>query len=369
MKNRRSVCSGQKRLKRLSKLLFLWIGCLLVLSTSIQAAESSESTHSESPGGKRGRIELVLEAVSEGRSVENAEFEVFQAASLQEDRFVYPKEVENCSLQPEDLQHPEAVQKTLDVLSKAREEKKLASIGTLKTDEEGKAFLETEKSGLFLLHPVHCGQYGHVKDALLALPNAHEETGVLNWTAEIHPKAEPMPRIQIEKTDPKGQPILNLEFEFSAWSDEKKTEVIAAAPGNPKTGTAEFFPEPGQTLWIGESAAPKGYVLSDQLICVELTRDGVLKVDGKEQSKDQLTVHIPYVNEPEQERSEEISSVSQSGSSPDRTGGTPSSKNPGAHTAAHTGLYLLLVLFYAAWLAGTAMVIYGRPRSDGRPMD
>ncbi len=79
-----------------------------------------------------------------------------------------------------------------------------------------------------------------------------------------------------------GRNITNSKFEFTAYSDPECKNAVRTVAGDDKTGTALFEKlASGITLYIKETKAPLGYLLSDEIVKVQVKDDGLYVNDEK----------------------------------------------------------------------------------------
>ena len=79
-----------------------------------------------------------------------------------------------------------------------------------------------------------------------------------------------------------GRNITNSKFEFTAYSDPECKNAVRTVAGDDKTGTALFDKlASGTTLYIKETKAPLGYLLSDEIVKVQVKDDGLYVNDEK----------------------------------------------------------------------------------------
>lgn len=79
-----------------------------------------------------------------------------------------------------------------------------------------------------------------------------------------------------------GRNITTSKFEFTAYSDPECKNAVRTVAGDDKTGTALFDKlASGTTLYIKETKAPLGYLLSDEIVKVQVKDDGLYVNDEK----------------------------------------------------------------------------------------
>lgn len=90
--------------------------------------------------------------------------------------------------------------------------------------------------------------------------------------------------------------IISNEFKFRACKDAECKEVIAEYDADIETGTALIDVKYGTTIFISESQAPTGYLLSPEVVKVTLSSDGLLVNDELVETDEDLLYSIIYQN-------------------------------------------------------------------------
>jgi uncharacterized surface anchored protein len=116
-------------------------------------------------------------------------------------------------------------------------------------------------------------------------PNGYEKAESIEFTVtnekvnqKVEMKDAPYTKIQVNKVDSATKKaIKSKDFEFTMYSDEKCTQAITTVHANTKDGTATFENVGFGTYYIKETAAPLGYLLSDEVkkIVVDENLEGV----------------------------------------------------------------------------------------------
>ena len=146
--------------------------------------------------------------------------------------------------------------------------------------------------------------------------------------ADINDKDQTMEfkhyEIKVNKVDSVTKKnIVSEKFEFTMYKDADCKQEEKTLPGSKDTGIATFEVKDG-TWYIKESKAPKGYILSDEVVKVEV-KDAKLFVNDKEVQSDENYVYsIVYENS--------LKTASNSSNQPN--------KKPGANTATQTNALL-----------------------------
>lgn len=92
-----------------------------------------------------------------------------------------------------------------------------------------------------------------------------------------------------------GENIISKKFEFTLYSDAECKNEIVTVNANTDDGTALFSDLRYGTYYIKETKAPKGYMLSDEVVKIEINDKGVF-ANGKELTKENEVYSIVYQN-------------------------------------------------------------------------
>ena len=90
--------------------------------------------------------------------------------------------------------------------------------------------------------------------------------------------------------------IISKDFKFSVCSDAECNDVIAEYDADVETGTALIDIIYGTTVFIKESSAPEGYLLSPEVVKVTLNSEGLFVNDEKVETDEDLLYSIMYQN-------------------------------------------------------------------------
>lgn len=163
------------------------------------------------------------------------------------------------------------------------------------TDENGTAVVSGLDEGMYLIFAADTAGFESITPALVAVPLFDSMTGSFSYNVIIEPKHSPYPLLLINKTDSQTKKnILQSAFEFSSFSDAACKNKLLSVQGNEKDGTAAF-PVTDGTVYIKETIAPKGYVLSDETVKVEKTGN-IVKINGKVLQDKEGIYSITYEN-------------------------------------------------------------------------
>lgn len=102
--------------------------------------------------------------------------------------------------------------------------------------------------------------------------------------------------LQVNKVDSvTKKPVISKDFEFTAYLDDSLQQKLISVNANQESGTANFTLNYG-TYYIKETNAPTGYLLSNEVIKVEINDDGVF-INDKLQSQNDIYSFV-YFNSP-----------------------------------------------------------------------
>lgn len=90
--------------------------------------------------------------------------------------------------------------------------------------------------------------------------------------------------------------IISKDFKFSVCSDIECNDVIAEYNANTETGTTLIDIIYGTTVYIKESSAPQGYLLSPEVVKVTLNSEGLFVNDELVETDEDLLYSIIYQN-------------------------------------------------------------------------
>ena len=92
-----------------------------------------------------------------------------------------------------------------------------------------------------------------------------------------------------------GENIISRKFEFTLYSDPECKNEIITVNANTDDGTALFSDLRYGTYYIKETKAPKGYMLSNEVVKIEINDKGVF-ANGKELTEENEIYSIVYQN-------------------------------------------------------------------------
>ena len=211
-------------------------------------------------------------------SKENVKFGIVQIADVVKGEYVLKESFADDEINLNEIKTADEIDNVAKTLSKKVESPDYE----MTTDEEGKATCKNLPVGVYLVYVEDLADYETISPFIVGIPTWDDEDELFQYDVTVEPKHTALPRILVNKVDSvTGQNIKSNKFEFTSYAqencaDSSKIETIA---GNPESGTAEFLIRYG-TTYIKESKAPKGYKLSDEVVKVEFTDEGLF-VNGK----------------------------------------------------------------------------------------
>lgn len=212
-------------------------------------------------------------------SKENVKFGVVQIADIVKGEYVLKDSFADKDLNLNEIKTADEIDKVAKDMAKKVETPDYE----MTTDEEGKASCKNLPVGVYLVYVEDLADYETISPFVVGIPTWDDEDELFQYDVTVFPKHNALPRILVNKVDSvTGQNIKSNKFEFSSYAqencaDSSKLETIA---GDEQTGTAEFLIRYG-TTYIKESKAPQGYKLSDEVVKVKFTDEGLF-VNDKE---------------------------------------------------------------------------------------
>lgn len=212
-------------------------------------------------------------------SKENVKFGVVQIADIVKGEYVLKDSFADKDLNLNEIKTADEIDKVAKDMAKKVETPDYE----MTTDEEGKASCKNLPVGVYLVYVEDLADYETISPFVVGIPTWDDEDELFQYDVTVFPKHTALPRILVNKVDSvTGQNIKSNKFEFSSYAqencaDSSKLETIA---GDEQTGTAEFLIRYG-TTYIKESKAPQGYKLSDEVVKVKFTDEGLF-VNDKE---------------------------------------------------------------------------------------
>lgn len=231
------------------------------------------------PDNGLGSISVELTDAYDNLSKENVKFGIVQIADIVKGEYVLKDSFADKDLNLNEIKTADEIDKVAKDMAKKVETPDYE----MTTDEEGKATCKDLPVGVYLVYVEDLSDYETITPFIVGIPTWDDEDELFKYDVTVYPKHTALPRILVNKVDSvTGQNIKSNKFEFSSYAqencaDSSKLETIA---GDEQTGTAEFLIRYG-TTYIKESKAPQGYKLSDEVVKVEFTDEGLF-VNDKE---------------------------------------------------------------------------------------
>lgn len=293
-----------KLLKKLGcalSLLLLMVPCMPIHATDVtdnpQVGNITilpEEDLTKVPDDGLGSISVELtDAYDKYLSKENVKFGIVQIADIVKGEYV----IKYKPFADKDLDLNEI--KTADEIDKVAKDmaKKVETPDyEMTTDEDGKATCKKLPVGVYLVYVEDLADYETITPFIVGIPTWDDDEELFQYDVTVYPKHTALPRILVNKVDSlTRENIKSNKFEFSSYSqencaDSSKIETVA---GNEEDGTAEFLIRYG-TTYIKESKAPQGYNLSDEVVKVKFTDDGLFVNDKEVQVDDEHRYSIEY---------------------------------------------------------------------------
>lgn len=211
-------------------------------------------------------------------SKENVKFGVVQIADIVKGEYVLKESFADDEINLNEIKTAEEIDNVAKTLSKKVESPDYE----MTTDEEGKATCKDLPVGVYLVYVEDLSDFETITPFIVGIPTWSDTDEIFQYDVTVEPKHTALPRILVNKVDSvTGQNIKSNKFEFTSYAQENcaNSSKIKTIAGDPETGTAEFLIRYG-TTYIKESSAPQGYKLSDEVVKVKFTDEGLF-VNGK----------------------------------------------------------------------------------------
>lgn len=227
-------------------------------------------------------------------SKENVKFGIVQIADVVKGEYVLKESFADDEINLNEIKTADEIDNVAKTLSKKVESPDYE----MTTDEEGKATCKNLPVGVYLVYVEDLSDFETITPFIVGIPTWDDEDELFQYDVTVYPKHTALPHILVNKVDSEtGQNIKSNKFEFASYSQENcaessKLETIA---GDQETGTAEFLIRYG-TTYIKESSAPQGYKLSDEVVKVKFTDEGLFVNDKEVHVDDNHRYSIVYQN-------------------------------------------------------------------------
>lgn len=218
---------------------------------------------------------------------------LLQIAKYEDGQFVMEEDWKTCDLNT--ISEERELSTLAQVLKKEvmdRQEEMKERIFVRSSDENDQIVFDDLDLGAYL-----CWSSDRsIAPTIVSVPMYDDLTHKMIFSVEIEPKQNDLIELLIKKVDADTRaPILDRSFEFTSYEDENCTKKIESVLGDQKKGTAKFLIA-HDVMYIKETKAPSGYVLSDEVIKVE-EYNGVVRINGEIMEENEKSVSYEYENE------------------------------------------------------------------------
>jgi hypothetical protein len=259
-------------------------------STVLGADEVSgaQQNLTEVPEDGTGTIRIALHDTASASAKENVKFEIVQIGTIQNGEYVLESAYEDTNLDLNQISTADDLEQAARTLQDKTNTileagKKNLTTQTIVTNEKGNAQSGALQVGIYLVYAVELASYDLITPSLISIPTWDESNECFMYDVQVEPKSSSLPQIQVNKVDAdSGVNITNSDFEFTSYSDSDCTQKLTVQQADTSKGTATFSMSYG-TIYIKETKAPEGYVLSDEVVKCEYDQNGVMKINDKEE--------------------------------------------------------------------------------------
>lgn len=251
------------------RLLLMLLCCFFMLNIpSIKAEETN-----------KGSITVKLSDTVEDRDKSNVRFSISKVADIVDGEFVTISELKDIA----DFNKINTAEE-LENVSNLLVDKVVAE-RTFVTDQHGTFIADNLDIGVYLLRCEDNANYDNVMNTLVSIPTFNNISGQMEYDILVNPKHAPLADIEVNKVDSLTKKnIVSKDFEFSMYKDEDCKVLYKNASVDTKKGTALFEDLPYGTYYIKEVKAPKGYKLSNEIVEINISKDGVFANDNQLQN-------------------------------------------------------------------------------------
>lgn len=103
--------------------------------------------------------------------------------------------------------------------------------------------------------------------------------------------------VQLVKKDSNTNEVIKDKFTFGLYEDQECTKLIKIVDSDKEQGTVTFSDLRYGTYFIKEESSPKGYVLSDKIVKLEINDQGIF-IDGEKVEKENDKYTFEFYNTP-----------------------------------------------------------------------
>lgn len=253
-----------------------------------------EKDLTEVPENGLGSISITLDDSADGRSKENVKLGVVPIATIENGEYVISDVFKDSGIDLNNIKTANEMVEKANQLSEMIPED--MEVKELVTNEAGKAFYADVPVGVYLVYVIDVNEYEFIEPFMLSIPTWDDTDELFIYDLDVYPKHNQLPKIEVNKVDKAtNKNITSKEFEFTSYSDPECKEKIETVKGDTAEGTALFMVDYGVT-YIKETKAPQGYVLSDEVVKIEVNDNGIFVNDEEITEGDKLLYSIVYEN-------------------------------------------------------------------------
>lgn len=239
-----------------------------------------------------GSIDITLTDTKDNLPKEGVIFGLNQIADIENGYYVMNEPFDTADVDINDIQTANDLEEASKLYKDMVEEPEQ----TITTDEKGLASFDEIPVGVYLIYAIDIAEYEVIDPFIVAIPTWDETDELMTYDVDVLPKHSHLPVVEVNKVDAQtGKNIVSKEFEFSSYSDPECTDKIQTVAGNEQDGIADFVVTYG-TTYIRETKAPQGYGLSDEVVKVDFTEDGLFVNDKEIEPENEYIYSIVYMN-------------------------------------------------------------------------
>ena len=284
-----------KRISKFTKCLFGTLLLMPMLSLPAFANENEDENKQPIPVVEEqvGSISIRLTDTKDALSKEGVEFGLTKVADWNTDGgFINVQFVEDANLDVNTIENANDLEEMARTIQKIAKPEK-----TLKTDVNGTLVFDELQVGMYLVNVTDYADYENITPFLVSVPLFNEVDKVMDYDVTVLPKHEAFPTLFINKVDSlTGMNITNKEFEFTLFNDKECKNIVETKAGNKENGTAEFVLKDEGVFYIKETKAPKGYLLSKEIVKIEFNGQGLFINDKLGDHDEDNVYSIKYQN-------------------------------------------------------------------------
>lgn len=223
-----------------------------------------------------GSISITLEDTEEELDKSNVTFELIQIADVVKGSYEMQEPFDTAGIDINDIETANELTEAAKIFKDLVEEQELnIEAPQAVTNESGVALFDDVPVGVYLLYATDIAEYEVIDPFILSIPTWDETEEIMEYNVNVLPKHSHLPVVEVNKVDSQtGENIVSNQFAFTSFADESCKEAIQTVNADTSDGTAEFTLTYG-TFYIKETQAPQGYGLSDEVVKVEFTEDGL----------------------------------------------------------------------------------------------